>query len=243
LPKNVPSNEFLNLEGRKISTSKNWAIWLHEFQKDFKDKQDSLRYYLCAISPEKKDSDFTWKDFQNRNNNELVDIYANFINRVIVLTNKYYDGIIPKISDLHSIDKDILKEIEKSIELVGYYIEKFEFKKSLMSFMNIARIGNKYLTDTEPWKLIKNDETRVRTIMNISIKVVAALSIISEPFLPFSSFQLREIIDIKNNCSWDFNISKIINEGHKIGTPKHLFSRISDEEIDKVIMKMEDEKK
>ena len=159
------------------------------------------------------------------------------------MTNKYYDGIIPKISDLHSIDKDILKEIEKSIELVGYYIEKFEFKKSLMSFMNIARIGNKYLTDTEPWKLIKNDETRVKTIMNISIKVVAALSIISEPFLPFSSFQLREIIDIKNNYSWDFNISKIINEGHKIGTPKHLFSRINDEEIDKVIMKMEDEKK
>ena len=243
LPKNVPSNEFLNLEGRKISTSKNWAIWLHEFQKDFKNKQDSLRYYLCAISPEKKDSDFTWKDFQNRNNNELVDIYANFINRVIVLTNKYYDGITPKISDLHSIDKDILKEIEKSIELVGYYIEKFEFKKSLMSFMNIARIGNKYLTDTEPWKLIKTDETRVKTIMNISIKVVAALSIVSEPFLPFSSLQLKEIINMKNNCSWNFNISKIINEGHKIGIPKHLFSRINDEEIDRVIMKMEDEKK
>ena len=243
LPENVPANEFLNLEGRKISTSNNWAIWLHEYLKDFKDMQDSLRYTLTVNSPESKDNDFTWKDFQNRNNNELVDIYANFINRVIVLTNKYYDGIIPKISDLHSIDKDILKEIEKSIELVGYYIEKFEFKKSLMSFMNIARIGNKYLTDTEPWKLIKNDETRVRTIMNISINVVAALSIISEPFLPFSSFQLREIIDIKNNYSWDFNISKIINEGHKIGTPKHLFSRINDEEIDKVIMKMEDEKK
>ena len=147
------------------------------------------------------------------------------------------------IDDNNGVTLASASSIEKSIELVGYYIEKFEFKKSLLSFMNIARIGNKYLTDTEPWKLIKNDEKRVRTIMNISIKVVAALSIISEPFLPFSSFQLREIIDIKNNYSWDFNISKIINEGHKIGTPKHLFSRINDEQIDKVIMKMEDQKK
>ena len=198
LPKNVPANEFLNLEGNKLSTSKNWAIWLHEYLIDFKDQQDALRYALCASAPENKDTDFTWKEFQARNNNELVAILGNFVNRVVVLTNKYWDGVVPAIDITDEDDHQILSLLKISPTKIANSIRRFRFREALTEMMNLARAGNKYLADCEPWKVIKSDEKRAKTILNISLQITASLSIISEPFLPFTSKKLKNILNLKN---------------------------------------------
>ncbi len=199
LPDNVPANEFLNLEGDKISTSRNWAVWLHEYLQDFPNKQDVLRYALCANAPETKDNDFTWKDFQLRNNSELVAIYGNFVNRAMVLTHKYFDGKVPARKDLSDYDKEVLAEIPKIKEKISDNIENYKFREALKEAMNLARIGNKYLADTEPWKLAKdsNNMEKVGTILNISLQIVANLSIALDAFLPFSSAKLRKMINLK----------------------------------------------
>lgn len=230
LPKNVPANEFLNLEGKKLSTSRNWAIWLNEYLKDFKGQEDTLRYVLCSTSPESKDTDFTWTDFQSRNNNELVAIFGNFINRVIVLTNKYWNGKVPKRNKLYEYDKAILENLSKVPDKVGVSIEKFKFREALSEVMSLARLGNKYLADTEPWKLIKSDEKRTETILNISIQIAASLALLSEPFMPFSSKKLKKILNIKDK-NW-LNAGKIIiSNNHTINKAEHLFKKIEDEKI------------
>jgi len=231
LPTNVPANEFLNIEGKKISTSRNWAIWLHEYLEDFKGQEDSLRYALCATAPENKDTDFTWSDFQARNNNELVAIFGNFVNRVVVLTNKYWDGIVPAQNELHDYDKQILNTLKKFPEKIGNSIEKFRFREALAEFMNLARMGNKYLADTEPWKLKKTNETRTETILNISIQIASSLAILSEPFLPFSSNKLKKILSLED-INWS-DAGKInIFKDHKIGAATHLFEKIEDHKIE-----------
>ncbi len=243
LPDNVPANEFLNLEGDKLSTSRNWAVWIHEYLQDFPGKQDVLRYTICANSPEQKDNDFTWKDFQNRNNNELVAILGNFINRTLVLTHKYYGGSVPERGSLTGFDKDTLAEmavIQKNLEKS---IENFRFREAVKIAMDLARLGNKYLADTEPWKVIKTDEERVKTIMNISIQISAALSIIIEPFLPFTADKLRKFLNI-SKLTWDLAGSdSIIEAGHTINKAKLLFDKIEDEAIEKQIQKLMDSKK
>ena len=230
LPKNVPANEFLNLEGKKLSTSRNWAIWLHEYLEDFKDQQDSLRYALCATAPENKDTDFTWLEFQSRNNNELVAIFGNFINRVVVLTHKYWEGNVPSQNYLTDYDEEILKKLSSSPKKIGKSIESFRFRESLTELMNLARLGNKYLADTEPWKLKNTDEKRTETIMNIAIQIAASLAILSEPFIPFSSKKLKKILNLEN-LNWDHAGSIIINPNHKIKEGEHLFDKIEDEKI------------
>ena len=231
LPTNVPANEFLNIEGKKISTSRNWAIWLHEYLEDFKGQEDSLRYALCATAPENKDTDFTWSDFQARNNNELVAIFGNFVNRVVVLTNKYWDGIVPAQNELHDYDKQILNTLKKFPEKIGNSIEKFRFREALAEFMNLARMGNKYLADTEPWKLKKTNETRTETILNISIQIASSLAILSEPFLPLSSNKLKKILSLED-INWS-DAGKInIFKDHKIGAATHLFEKIEDHKIE-----------
>jgi len=243
LPDNVPANEFLNLEGDKLSTSRNWAVWIHEYLQDFPGKQDVLRYTICANSPEQKDNDFTWKDFQNRNNNELVAILGNFINRTLVLTHKYYGGSVPERGSLTGFDKDTLAEmavIQKNLEKS---IENFRFREAVKIAMDLARLGNKYLADTEPWKVIKTDEERVKTIMNISIQISAALSIIIEPFLPFTADKLRKFLNI-SKLTWDLaGNDSIIEAGHTINKAKLLFDKIEDEAIEKQIQKLMDSKK
>jgi len=243
LPDNVPANEFLNLEGDKLSTSRNWAVWIHEYLQDFPGKQDVLRYTICANSPEQKDNDFTWKDFQNRNNNELVAILGNFINRTLVLTHKYYGGSVPERGSLTGFDKDTLAEmavIQKNLEKS---IESFRFREAVKIAMDLSRLGNKYLADTEPWKVIKTDEERVKTIMNISIQISAALSIIIEPFLPFTADKLRKFLNI-SKLTWDLAGSdSIIEAGHTINKAKLLFDKIEDEAIEKQIQKLMDSKK
>ncbi|MGM0504807.1 MAG: methionine--tRNA ligase [Bacteroidota bacterium] len=243
LPDNVPANEFLNLEGDKLSTSRNWAVWIHEYLQDFPGKQDVLRYTICANSPEQKDNDFTWKDFQNRNNNELVAILGNFVNRTLVLTHKYYGGRVPERGSLTGFDKETLAEmtvIQKNLEKS---IESFRFREAVKIAMDLARLGNKYLADTEPWKVIKTDEERVKTIMNISIQISAALSIIIEPFLPFTADKLRKFLNI-SKLNWDLAGSdSIIEAGHTINKAKLLFDKIEDEAIEKQIQKLMDSKK
>ncbi|MFI5141712.1 MAG: methionine--tRNA ligase, partial [Bacteroidia bacterium] len=202
LPDNVPANEFLNLEGDKISTSRNWAVWLHEYLLEFKDKQDVLRYTLCANAPETKDNDFTWKDFQAKNNNELVAILGNFVNRTLVLTHKYYEGVVPDAIEYSKEDLLILEEIAKAPDRIASSIEQFRFREALAELMNLARTGNKYLAETEPWKLIKTDEKRVKTIMNISLQITVNLAILCEPFLPFTSNKLFTILNI-NPIKWN----------------------------------------
>ncbi len=243
LPDNVPANEFLNLEGDKLSTSRNWAVWIHEYLQDFPGKQDVLRYSICANSPEQKDNDFTWKDFQNRNNNELVAILGNFVNRTLVLTHKYYDGRVPERGALTDFDKDTLAEISVIKKNLEKSIESFRFREAVKTAMDLARLGNKYLADTEPWKVIKTDEERVKTIMNISIQISAALSIIIEPFLPFTADKLRQFLNI-GKLSWDLaNSEDIIEPGHTINKAKLLFEKIEDEAIEKQIQKLMDSKK
>ena len=230
LPKNVPANGFLNLEGRKLSTSKNWAIWLHEYLNDFKNQQDTLRYVLCATAPENKDTDFTWKDFQARNNNELVAVFGNFINRVIVLTNKYWEGTVPERYDLTDYDQKTLDSIKEYPQKIGRCIEKYQLREALNEFMNLARNGNKYLAETEPWKCKKTDEKRTKTIINIAIQISASLAILCEPFLPYTSKKLMNLLNM-NKIAWNSVGGILINDGHKVNPNEHLFSKIEDEEI------------
>ena len=237
LPTNVPANEFLNLEGEKLSTSRNWAIWLHEYIEEFKGQEDALRYTLCATAPESKDTDFTWLDFQARNNNELVAIFGNFINRVVVLTNKYWDGIVPEKSNLEQCDKEVIDSMLKYPNLIGEKIEKYKFKEALQELMNLARLGNKYLADTEPWKLKKIDEKRTETIMNIALQIAVSLSILSEPFLPFSSKKLKDILNV-SDLTWESASTENLNAGIKINKSSLLFSKIEDEIIENQILKL-----
>jgi len=237
LPTNVPANEFLNLEGEKLSTSRNWAIWLHEYLEDFPGQEDALRYALCATAPEAKDTDFTWKNFQARNNNELVAIFGNFINRVVVLTHKYWDGHVPSQNNLTNYDKDILQKLASFPNKIGELIEKFKFRAALEQLISLARLGNKYLADNEPWKLKKTDEERTETIMNISIQIAATLSILSGPFIPFSSEKLKNILAIKD-IQWDNAGNIIIAEGHQINNGDHLFEKIENEKIEDQIKKL-----
>ena len=239
LPKNVPANEFLNLEGKKISTSKNWAVWLHEYLEEFPEQQDVLRYVLTANSPELKDNDFTWKDFQSRNNNELVAIYGNFINRVVVLINKYYEGAIPKSENLLDDDIKVLAEIKTIPLKIKSSIEKFRFREGLKELMNIARIGNKYLADQEPWKLFKTSPQRVATILNTSIQITGILAYLSEPFLPNTSKKLQKLLKIEILDWKGIENQSIFNEGHVINKQELLFSKIEDSEIKKQVDKLQ----
>jgi len=247
LPENVPANEFLNLEGNKLSTSKNWAVWLHEYLEDFPNMQDVLRYTLTANAPETKDNDFTWKDFQARNNNELVAIFGNFINRVVVLTNKYYTGQIPSAGDLLAIDTSTLEEVKKYPEIIASSIERYRFREAGQELMNLARIGNKYLADEEPWKVIKQDEERVKTIMYVALQIAAALATLSEPFLPFTSKKLKGILNLTNDiqASWNEVSTKevLIPANHQIGKAELLFSKIEDTAIQAQLDKLEATKK
>ena len=243
LPDNVPANEFLNLENDKISTSRNWAVWLHEYLVDFPGKQDVLRYTLCANAPETKDNDFTWKDFQARNNNELVAILGNFVNRTLVLTNNYYEGKVPERGITDENDKSVLAEISAIKKNVGNSLETFRFREALKEAMNLARLGNKYLADAEPWKVINTDPERVKTIMNISLQITANLTIILEPFLPFSMDKLRKWIDIGKPAWNDAGRDDLLDPGHQINKPGLLFEKIEKEEIDRQISKLESTKK
>ncbi len=238
LPTNVPSNEFLNLEGKKISTSRNHAIWVHEYLNSFPEKVDVLRYVLCSIAPENKDSDFTWKDFQARNNNELVAIFGNFVNRVLVLINKYWDGIVPPINDSNIEEDIIIKQMNLYANKIGQKIEKYKFRDGLFELINLARLGNKYLAENEPWKLFKSDPHKTETILNICVQIVFKLAVLSQPFLPNTSKKLSDLL----NCeltSWEsMSKSKHINEGHKLNKPQHLFEQISDEIINQEIEKL-----
>ena len=242
IPKNVPANEFLNLEGSKISTSKNWAVWLPEFLNDFPGKQDVLRYVLTINAPENKDNDFTWKDFQNRNNGELVAILGNFINRVVVLTKKYYESYIPANNELLEKDKNVLDLVNQSINKVEESLSNFKFRDACTEFMNIARIGNKYLADEEPWKIIKEDPERVKTVIFISLHISSVLAIVSEPFIPFTSKKIKNILNFKDEINWTWEGLKkkdfLINENHKINEPELLFNRIEDSEIQLQIDKL-----
>ena len=243
LPKNVPANEFLNLEGSKISTSKNWAVWLPEYLKDFPDQQDVLRYVLTINAPENKDNDFTWSDFQLRNNSELVAILGNFINRVTVLTKKYYDYNIPKVENIQDSDFNLLNDIKLNIIEIEKLIMNFKFRAACFEFMKIARSGNKYLADQEPWKLIKSDPLRVKTIMFVALQISAIISIVSEPFVPNTSKKIKRILNHENHdilWSWDqLNKEKfLIKSGVKINEPELLFSRIEDHQIENQLEKL-----
>lgn len=245
LPENVPANEFLNLEGNKLSTSKNWAVWLHEYLVDFPDMQDVLRYTLTANAPETKDNDFTWKDLQAKNNNELVAIFGNFINRVVVLTNKYYEGVVPAPSTFTDVDKATLAELQKYPNILSSSIERYRFREASQELMNLARLGNKYLADEEPWKVIKQDEERVQTIMYIALQISSALAILSEPFLPFTAAKLKNMLAIDGNLEWNDVGTKedLLPAGHQINKGELLFSKIEDETIQKQLDKLEATKK
>jgi methionyl-tRNA synthetase len=242
----VPANEFLNLEGNKLSTSKNWAVWLHEYLQDFPGRQDALRYTLTANAPESKDNDFTWKDFQARNNNELAAIYGNFINRVVVLTNKYYDGIVPTPNNFSEVDEQTLAELKAYPAVIASSIERYRFREALSEVMNVARLGNKYLADEEPWKMIKTDAERVKTQMYVALQIASALSVLCEPFLPFTAERLKNILNQKeSNISWNAisTISNLLPAEHTIGAAEILFAQIEDAEIQKQIDKLEATKK
>ena len=243
LPDNVPSNEFLNLEGDKISTSRNWAVWLHEYLADFPGKQDVLRYVLTANAPETKDNDFTWKDFQARNNNELVAVYGNFVNRAMVLTQKYFDGCVPAQGELTDYDKETLKEFADVKAEVEKLLDVFKFRDAQKEAMNLARIGNKYLADTEPWKLAKTDMERVGTILNISLQLVANLAIAFDPFLPFSSEKLRKMLNM-DTFEWsELGKDNLLPVGHQLNKPELLFEKIEDATIEAQVQKLLDTKK
>ncbi|MGB5498989.1 MAG: methionine--tRNA ligase [Maribacter sp.] len=267
LPENVPANEFLNLEGNKLSTSKNWAVWLHEYLEEFPDMQDVLRYTLTANAPETKDNDFTWKDFQARNNNELVAIFGNFINRVVVLTNKYYEGQVPPAGNLLDVDKETLAELNKYPEIISSSLERYRFREASQELMNLARLGNKYLADEEPWKVIKENAERVKTIMHVALQIAAGLAVLSEPFLPFTSEKLKGILRLNeegnyevtskeiatahnnglrsNSLQWT-DVSKketLLPAGHQIGKAELLYRKIEDKEIQLQLDKLEATKK
>ncbi|WP_378180981.1 methionine--tRNA ligase [Aquimarina sp. SS2-1] len=256
LPENVPANEFLNLEGNKLSTSKNWAVWLHEYLEDFPGKQDVLRYALTANAPETKDNDFTWKDFQDRNNNELVGNFGNFINRIVVLTNKYYDGVVPAPNEFSEVDLQTLTELRAYPSVISSSIERYRFREAGQELMNVSRLGNKYLADEEPWKLIKTDPERVKTIMYVGLQVAAALATLSEPFLPFTSQKLKNILAVTSSTStslstgsvetnWNEIATKevLLPAGHTIEKGELLFSKIEDTDIQKQLDKLEATKK
>ena len=243
LPDNVPANEFLNLEGDKISTSRNWAVWLHEYLEDFPGKQDVLRYVLTANAPETKDNDFTWKDFQARNNNELVAIYGNFVNRALVLTQKYFDCKVPPIGSLNDYDKQTQDDFAGVKTQVEALLDTFHFRDAQKEAMNLARIGNKYLAETEPWKLAKTDMNRVATILNISLQIAANLSIAFEPFLPFTSQRLREMLNLSTFDWKELGKMNLLAEGHQLNTPELLFEKIEDEQVEAQIRKLNDTKK
>lgn len=240
LPDNVPANEFLNLEGNKLSTSKNWAVWLHEYLQDFPDKQDVLRYALTANAPETKDNDFTWKDFQARNNNELAAVFGNFINRVVVLTNKYYNGIVPAQNELSEVDEQVLAELKAYPAVISSSIERYRFREAQGELMNVARLGNKYLADEEPWKMVKTDAGRVQTQMYVALQIAAALRVLSEPFLPFTVNKLATILNLPK-LDWNTvsETSDLLPAGHQIGEAQILFAQIEDAEIQKQIDKLE----
>ena len=242
LPDNVPANEFLNLEGDKISTSRNWAVWLHEYLVDMPDKQDVLRYVLTANAPETKDNDFTWRDFQVRNNSELVAIYGNFINRTLVLTGKYFEGKVPTLGTLEDIDSDVLAQIADSKAKIENMLDNFHFRDALREAMNLARTGNKYLADTEPWKLAKTDMSRVATILNVALQLSANLNIAFEPFLPFSSAKLRQMLQFDSVRWADFGKTELLPAGHALGKTELLFEQIDDATIEQQINKLQQTK-
>ncbi len=260
LPENVPANEFLNLEGNKLSTSKNWAVWLHEYLEEFPEKQDVLRYVLTANAPETKDNDFTWKDFQARNNNELVAIFGNFINRVVVLTNKYYEGVVPTPGELTEVDKETLAAVKAYPEVIASSIERYRFREASQELMNLARLGNKYLADEEPWKVIKEDEARTKTIMYVALQIASALAIVSEPFLPFTSKKLKKILRLTQNgnvipteqgtsdeesLTWNTvsEGAELLPANHQIGKQELLFTKVEDKEVQAQLDKLEASKK
>ena len=243
LPDNVPSNEFLNLEDDKISTSKNWAVWLHEYLRDFEGKQDVLRYVLTANAPETKDNNFTWKDFQERNNSELVAVYGNFVNRALQLTKKYWNGVVPACGELEEIDRQTIQEFKDVKAKVEAYLDIFKFREAQKEAMNLARIGNKYIAETEPWKLWKTDPKRVETILYISLQLVANLSIAFEPFLPFSSKKLREMINMTEYDWSELGSTDLLPAGKQLAEPELLFEKIEDEAIEAQLRKLEETKK
>ena len=243
MPDNVPSNEFLNLENDKISTSRNWAVWLHEYLVDMPGKQDVLRYVLTANAPETKDNNFTWKDFQDRNNNELVAVYGNFVNRALQLTKKYWDGVVPACGELTDVDKGALAEFKDVKQKVEALLDQFKFRDAQFEAMNLARIGNRYITECEPWKVWKTDQKRCETILNICLQLTANLAIAFEPFLPFSSKKLREMLNM-DSFEWDqLGSTELLKAGHKLGEASLLFEKIEDETIQKQLDKLETMKK
>ncbi|MDM1347170.1 methionine--tRNA ligase [Myroides marinus] len=245
LPDNVPANEFLNLEGNKLSTSKNWAVWLHEYLEDFPGKQDVLRYALTSNAPETKDNDFTWKDFQARNNNELVAIFGNFINRVVVLTNKYYEGVVPQPNEFSDVDIATLTELRAYPGVIESSVDRYRFREALSEMMNVARLGNKYLADEEPWKLIKENPERVKTQMYVALQIAAALSTLAEPFLPFTADKLKSILKLESPIKWSTIAEDkvLLAAGHTIGQAELLFAKIEDEEVQKQLDRLEASKK
>jgi methionyl-tRNA synthetase len=245
LPENVPANEFLNLEGDKLSTSKNWAVWLHEYLEDFPGKQDVLRYALTANAPESKDNDFTWKDFQARNNNELVAIFGNFINRVVVLTQKYYQGIVPKAGEFTDLDEETLEQLQKFPKTIARSLERYRFREGMSELMNLARLGNKYLADEEPWKQIKTNPERVETIMFVALQIAGGLAVLSEPFLPHTSQKLKEMLHLDQKLVWDDveTREELLSSGHEIDKAQLLFEKIEDVAIQAQIDKLEASKK
>lgn len=243
IPENVPAFEFMNLENEKISTSRNWAVWLHEYLEEFPDKQDVLRYALTANAPESKDNDFTWKDFQARNNNELLAIFGNFVNRTLVLTHTYFKGKVPPVEDLNDYDKSVIEQIKDFPLKVGSSLENFRFREALNEMMNLARLGNKYLTDSEPWKLIKTDESRVRTILNISLQICANLSVLSKPFLPFTAQRLSEMLNLSGLTWKDAGSVELLKDGSQLNNPAYLFEKIEDSTIKAQVQKLLDTKK
>jgi len=243
MPDNVPANEFLNLENDKISTSRNWAVWLHEYLVDMPGKQDELRYVLTANAPETKDNNFTWKDFQDRVNNELVAVYGNFVNRALQLTKKYYNGVVPEPGELQDIDKQAINEFQGVKDEVQRLLDNFKFREAQFAAMGMARTGNKYIADCEPWKVVKTDPERVKTILYVSLQIVANLSIAFEPFLPHSSQRLREMINM-DAFKWDdLGSIELLKPGHQLKEPALLFEKIEDEVIAKQLQKLEDTKK
>ncbi|WKN40480.1 methionine--tRNA ligase [Tunicatimonas pelagia] len=238
LPENVPANEFLNLEGRKLSTSRNWAVWLHEYLDELPDKQDELRYTLCSIMPENKDSEFTWKDYQAKNNNELVAILGNFVNRTLVLTQKYFNGVVPPCHELQSIDEEVLHKLEDIPQKLATAIESFNFREAQNYMMELARTGNKYLADTEPWKAIKEDEKRVATILNISLQITASLSVVCQPFLPFTAQRLQQMLNFQS-VNWnEAGKNNLLATEHTLEKPALLFQKVEDEWVEQQVAKL-----
>ncbi len=232
MPENVPANEFLNLEGDKISTSRNWAVWLHEYLKDFPGKQDVLKYVLCANAPETKDNDFTWKDFQTRNNSELVAVYGNFVNRTMVLTHKYFGGKVPACGELNDLDRQTIEEMKQFPERIGRSIEQYRFREALNEMMNLARLGNKYLTENEPWKTIKTDESRTATVLNISLQICANLAILSAPFMPMTAEKLRNMLVMDEKTWFEAGGADLLEMNHALNAPELLFEQIDDKQIE-----------